>query len=607
MKRRRWMFSNRLFLINALAFVVAVYAFASLASWYALRLQVSRQLAKGREALLTLFDYYDRKHDDFLEIIFPLYDDRDNYDVLSRLLESPSDDALIGDPFFRARAMNMMRWLAVRDGDIVAILLYKSATGARFAFDTRYMTFEPEPESYPFFAQLQGKPPGRVVYSSRSLGIGSNARLVYGIAGTLGTRSIRRDAGHIMVAYDAAALTRVLERFEGYTEGQYLLLDEGGGVIFDSTGQYTQATYPHLEALAGSTPERPVTIDGLGCYAQTVRQPGRSSIGALLLPRAGVERRAAAGSITIFAICTAFALLSAGLYLMAGLLVSRRVGELERAMERIGSNNLAYRIPLRGHDDEYQYIAQRFNRMCSELEDNIHRLYVYELKQKSAELASLQARINPHFLYNTLETIRARVAEDCGSAASDMIVLLARILRDSVKSEPFVTLREELDTCRMYLSLMYRRSQDTLGITFDVEDQLLECGSIRNLLQPVVENYFIHGHLNDRTDGRVTIRAGRSGELVVITVEDNGVGMDADRLAAVRQRLQPSAVGSAASVSGLANVHERIRIVFGDPCGLSIDSEPGRGTRVTITIRAKSCEELRRMMDRNRSPGDAVS
>ncbi|HET6485227.1 MAG TPA: histidine kinase, partial [Spirochaetia bacterium] len=488
MKRRRWMFSNRLMLINALVLIAVLYVFAALAAVSLSRLELSRQLQQRREVLAALFDAYDGKHDEFFSIIFPLYDEKENYDTLSELLERPSDDALMADPFFKQRVTVMMRGLAIRDPDIVAILLYKNATRGRYVYDIRYQNFEAVSPTYPFFPQLSAKPAGRVVYGARELGSGRDARSVYGIAGTLGTRALRMDAGNIMVAYDAAPFTRILQRNQGSEADRYLILASGGEAVFDSRGAHPGQSSVYRELLDVGLGNRPRVIDGTPYYVQTVRDPGRTSVGVLLVPRSVVRSAAVGISVTIFAICTAVAALSAGLYLLAGLLVSRRVAEVERAMDRIGSHNLGYRIPLRGRDDEFEHISQRFNRMCDELQRNIDRLYVYQLNQKSAELSALQARINPHFLYNTLEAIRATFEEEGSGEAGEMIVLLADMFRGITRADPIVTLRDELNTCRTYLDLMTRRFSDGLQVEFAVEEQILELGTVRNLLQPVVEN-----------------------------------------------------------------------------------------------------------------------
>ena len=108
----------------------------------------------------------------------------------------------------------------------------------------------------------------------------------------------------------------------------------------------------------------------------------------------------------ILFISTAFALISAGLYLLAGYLVSRRVKVISEGLKQIGSHNLSYRIPTGKSQDEFGFIVDNINTMCAEMEKNIQLMYVYQLKQKAAELGELQSKFNPHFLYNTLEVIR---------------------------------------------------------------------------------------------------------------------------------------------------------------------------------------------------------
>ena len=158
-------------------------------------------------------------------------------------------------------------------------------------------------------------------------------------------------------------------------------------------------------------------------------------------------------------------------------------------MTQIGSNNLSYRIPRSRRTDEFSFIAERFNEMCDELEDKVNKVYIYDLKQKSAELYALQASINPHFLYNTLEAIRGRLAMDGNIDAAEMVVLLSKLYRNQIKGKMFITLREEISQCNIYLELFSIRYDGNFQCSFDLPPEIMKYGIPKNTLQPILENY----------------------------------------------------------------------------------------------------------------------
>ena len=144
--------------------------------------------------------------------------------------------------------------------------------------------------------------------------------------------------------------------------------------------------------------------------------------------------------------------------------------------------------------------------MCEELQDVINRGYVSEIKKKNAELKALQAGINPHFLYNTLEAIRIKAYDDGNGEVADMIVLMANLYRGIVRSDTFIPIGKEINICRMYLRIISMRYADKLDCEITMDPQIMEYGIPKNLLPPIIENYFEHGIREGSLDNRYTIR-----------------------------------------------------------------------------------------------------
>ena len=590
-RKGRHHFYNRVFLLNAIVFLIILVVFATVASRLSFQVELDRLQQKNRDALAAVCSYYDTKHDEYVNMVYPFYDDRANYLMLSDLLESTNTLAFEEDPYLKRDIADRMARLVARDEDVEAVFLYSNVSRRQFVYWKRFNTFEELLGQDVYSERLQKTVIGRVPFGVRTLNATtlSVKPKVYGIASSVGTLHTRTNSGKMVIAYNAELLHRVFQRYSGSIAGQCLILSDEGEVIFNSTGDYPVVKYPNMELTNANGTSR--MVDGENAYILTLVNPARKYTGLMIVPVGSYAGKANATSNVIYASCAGFALLSALLYFLAGLRVSRRVTELETAMDKVGANNLQYRIHLKGREDEFEHIGQFFNRMCDDLQENIDRMYVYELKQKNAELGALQARINPHFLYNSLETIRARLFADGNEEASDMITQLASIFRSITKEKTVYSIRQEINFIRMYLNLFAFRHGGNLRTEIDADADIMECGIVKYLLQPVVENYFIHGYDQRRQDNCLTIRGGLDGGIVTMMVCDNGKGIEPGRLQEIQEMLMAPIDGTDGSY-GLSNVNARIRLIFGPQYGLAVESKPGESTCIILRVRAMTCEAL---------------
>ena len=203
-------FYNRMMIMNALILVIVLMSFAFFTSTYVKVIEKERQLSNNQQALEGLSRYYNKKGDSFLEILMSIYDDETNFNIISELLELDDDNLYESDAYTKQLLFTKMKQLVTRDEDITMILLYKQITDSAYVYDKQMSTFSKVSLSYPFFDKLSHKSTGRVVYSSQLIGSGQGERRVYGIAGGMGTRNIKRDAGQIMIAFDTEHLNKFL-------------------------------------------------------------------------------------------------------------------------------------------------------------------------------------------------------------------------------------------------------------------------------------------------------------------------------------------------------------------------------------------------------------
>lgn len=235
--------------------------------------------------------------------------------------------------------------------------------------------------------------------------------------------------------------------------------------------------------------------------------------------------------------------------------------------------------------DEIGTLASNYNIMLEHLLLSAQREHQAELLQQTARFSALQAQIQPHFLYNTLESLRMMADESEAVEVSEMLFVLGKLMRGSISGkEQEITMARELENCVYYLKLSKLRFEALeYSVTCDIDASSLVCP--RFILQPLVENSIHHGISRTRSAGIVRVHVYRQGDLVFIDVEDNGKGISPDRLEEIRDAMENgNGLKQEQGGIGLCNVHHRLQIYFGGRSGLSLYSTSGAGTLCRITI-----------------------
>ena len=268
----------------------------------------------------------------------------------------------------------------------------------------------------------------------------------------------------------------------------------------------------------------------------------------------------------------------------------KQVVDLVDSIEVIAQGEEGLRIDTSEKDQELLLIAETTNDMLDRLEKNIHDIYQLELSQKDANMRALQAQINPHFMYNTLEFLRMYAVMQSQDELADIIYEFSSLLRNNISDERETTLKQELEFCRKYSYLCMVRYPKSIAYGFKIEPELEEMGIPKFTLQPLVENYFAHGVDHRRTDNVISIKVLKGQGFVEILVEDNGRGMSAEKLASLQEKLAQRSFEHEASYSGerqsigIVNVHERFVLYFGDRYQISVESAEQEGVRYHIII-----------------------
>ena len=308
------------------------------------------------------------------------------------------------------------------------------------------------------------------------------------------------------------------------------------------------------------------------------------------VPRAYVLSGSISSSVFILALSLLFIVI---LYVTLKKTFSKyqsQVVDLVETIHDIAQGEQGKRIDLTKKDQELLLIAETTNDMLDRLERNIHDIYQLELSQKDANMRALQAQINPHFMYNTLEFLRMYAVMENQNELADIIYEFSSLLRNNISDERETTLKQEVEFCRKYSYLCMVRYPKSIAYGFKIDPGLEEMRIPKFTLQPLVENYFAHGVDHRRTDNVISIKALKKDGYVEILLTDNGRGMPADKLAEIQDKLAQRTFEHTVDYSGkrqsigIVNVHERFVLYFGDRYDISVESVEQEGVRYRITI-----------------------
>lgn len=250
-------------------------------------------------------------------------------------------------------------------------------------------------------------------------------------------------------------------------------------------------------------------------------------------------------------------------------------------MKRVEQGDLSVRADIRSAD-EIGELANSLNNMIEKMQELIDRLVREEKEKKEVELEALHAQINPHFLYNTLNTIKWMAKIQGNKRISSAITALIKLLRISINlGREMISLEEEIEHVKNYVVIQKLRFNESITVEFDIEKGCMYFNVPKLILQPIVENSIIHGMEGEDGDINIHIKAFRQNGKLIIEIIDDGPGIERDILDNIFKRRSAK---SSFSAVGLNNVNQRIKLYCGDEYGLNIESEKGKGTKVSALI-----------------------
>ncbi|MDT0125038.1 sensor histidine kinase [Paenibacillus sp. RRE4] len=415
--------------------------------------------------------------------------------------------------------------------------------------------------------------------------------------------------GYILIDIRLEAFGQLLSNLNFEQKASLMIVDSQQRLIFEKTSTDGLSAYAPLLShgkLQDYADHQKIALDGRS-YLHVRHHSGYSELSVISLTPITVIQKESGEMLTF---TMGLALLCMAAVAILAVLVSYRVTRplirLKHHMNRVEQGDFSQRV-TQYSSDELGQISRGFNRMMEEIHRLFHEVYMLEIQEREAELSALQSQMNPHFIYNTLESINMMAVRERHTEVSAMVTALGRLLRYTIdKADRMVTLREELAFVDSYVRIQQVRYNGELEIIYDMEEEVNDCLVPKLILQPLVENAICHGiegrlaggSTGGNNGGMIWVSAVLFDQELLISVRDNGKGMEQeelDRLNAsisgqtvsgknVHPPANPILHGHAGESLGLQNIAQRLHLVYGKDSGLSVDGSPGQGLVVTLSI-----------------------
>ena len=312
------------------------------------------------------------------------------------------------------------------------------------------------------------------------------------------------------------------------------------------------------------------------CY-DTLNERGFFSFA--LIPMKNLTQNAVRKMRYLLWICALILILLAALVaFVLSRTITRPIAALTKAAIRVSQSDFSANTPIpRGRD--FKVLTESFNHMEKEISRLIHENYEISIREKETQLMALTMQINPHFLYNTLNTINMLAIQNDDDETAELIVSLSEMLQYTCKdSSDQAPLSDEIGWVSNYLFLMAKRYNGLFRTVFDITEDLMDCRIPKFILQPLAENSILHGFSDIQKEGILTLAISKSENSLCIEVRDNGIGMDEEQL---KKYIQAICVDGHV---GISNVHRRLSLIYGENYKIHVVSAPGEGTSIKIWI-----------------------
>jgi two-component system sensor histidine kinase YesM len=390
----------------------------------------------------------------------------------------------------------------------------------------------------------------------------------------------------LMVNFNAGILDDWIGDNIGYERVHYRILSAGRQAFYDSAPD-TREPMPELY----SHTEEGVAIYGQGAQSKMAfisPIPIANWYLACDIPLSDVVGNATRNAFDLlFWWIVLLLLVSLVLAYMVARGVTKPIAAMTHAVRKVSAGDFSVHMKV-PPEKEFWELTTAFNQMGGEIDRLIYENYAIKLKETQSQLMALNLQLNPHFLYNTLNVMNLISLENGQKELSGMIGALSKMLQYALKqNDGLVSFQEELEWIRNYQTIMEGRFEGMFQVLYDVEEEAYPFLVPKLILQPIVENCFVHGHIGSRPGGLITLSAHATGQELRLSVEDNGEGMDVGKV--LYEMRQPAIERHI----GLSNAYQRMKLIYGDAADIQLQALTPCGSRVTLVIPQKALWDAR--------------
>lgn len=414
---------------------------------------------------------------------------------------------------------------------------------------------------------------------------GSEERQVFSVMRSIQSVSTLKDIGIIVIDVDIRLFEGIIQPLNSVTHGDTVIVDENGKIVYNSDPDRLGENLTGNALLAGAVNSRGsfrLNIDGephIAVYSVSESTGWKTLVTIPLQELLGPIKQSRNAMMVMTLSILGFALVVA---MFISYALTKPLKRTVQLMKQVQRGKLDVRVNVK-HNDEIGMLGSHFNRMLGRVQDLLQEVYETEKSKQKADMLALQNQINPHFIYNTLESIRMLAELNDDDRVAELTYLLGQLLRYSItRSDEISTVQRELEHVENYLQLLQIRFPDKISYRFIVPESFYQLPIIKLVFQPIVENAVFHGLEKQAGAGMISITAWNERDDVLFAVYDDGVGMSAERLAGLNESLNDGKTDKFGI--GLRNVNERIRLHYGESSSLDVTSMPGEGTTVTLRI-----------------------
>ncbi len=405
------------------------------------------------------------------------------------------------------------------------------------------------------------------------------------VRGMPGSLSINDIIGIVRIDLDTEILRKTLEQ-SLFTQNAAALLVNADGQLLCSTGNLSGAELTELCAnlpAVGTADGQDIHISGSAYLSQARHIAFTDWTLLIVVPYRDIQAYNITFRNQILLIYLIIAPLTLPLSLLVSNSATKRIRRLIQQMKKVEQGSFAVSLPAANHDEIGQ-MTQSFQFMLQRIEGLMNERIQTNREMKNLEIKALQAQINPHFLYNTLDLINWMALRSGAPGIGQLVAALGKFYKLSLShGEDIVTLRNEMEHVKSYVQIQNMRFNDNITLEVDVPDELMDCRIVKLVLQPIVENAILHGILEKEDErGVIRITANRQGDALCLQVYDDGVGIPPERI----QEILSGESTRESHGYGVHNINERLKLNYGSEFGLRYRSKVGEYTIVTVLIPA---------------------